>query len=332
MCEKCAVTPGSTKAICIKRLMGGDKLEAKTKTASTAESAGAKRDREGAGGGSTAKKQKGGADAKSSNSKRVGEALSEPEAKRPCGDTHKAPQRMLQSEAGIGTLPTTQWGEIVPTRSCSAELTENPGIRKKLRLAETIAGDVEAKALEIPWVQPPPPVELEANELCAIVAYTHDTKTGNPRDNLYFQLNEQLRSRDTAARTEMVSVWGPIVHFLLKGMSKLPDYEGIVYRGYPNKAEVLAQYKKRRPIQWGAFSSTSKSFDATKAFTDQQTGVIFKIDVSSGKDINAYSFFPCEDEILLSPCHRFQVTSEPYEQDGYTVVDMMETCGGQWVS
>jgi hypothetical protein len=332
MCEERQLKPGSTKDICITRLMGGDDKSAKAKAAPGADGAGAKRDGEGAGGGSKAKKQKGGADAKSSNSKRAGGPLPEPGTKKQCGGTHKAPQRMSQVEAGTDSVPTTHWGEIKPTRSCSAELKENKAIRGKLRLAETIASDVDAKALDIPWSEPPPPVTLQANELCAIIAYTHDTMTGNPRDNLYFQLNEQLRKRDLAARSEMMSAWGPFVHFLLKGMSKLPDHEGTVYRGYPNKAETLKQYKKGRPIQWGAFSSTSKSFDATKGFTDQKKGVIFKIEVFSGKDINAYSFFPCEDEILLSPSHRFLVTSHPYEQDGYTVVDMMEQTGSAWIS
>ena len=67
------------------------------------------------------------------------------------------------------------------------------------------------------------------------------------------------------------------------------------------QATAVAQYKPGRPIQWGAFSSTSTDFDATKSFTDLATGVIFKITVTDGRDINAYSFFPQEGEVLLSP-------------------------------
>jgi hypothetical protein len=71
--------------------------------------------------------------------------------------------------------------------------------------------------------------------------------------------------------------------FSLQGMQKLPDYKGVVWRGYPDKDTTLAQYKLGRPIQWGAFTSTSTSFEATKGFTDKDSGVIFKITVSSGK-------------------------------------------------
>ena len=55
-------------------------------------------------------------------------------------------------------------------------------------------------------------------------------------------------------------------------------------------------------------------------------------DTESGKDINAYSFFPCEGEILLSPNHRFIVSSAPYERGGYTMVDMVQQKGGAWIS
>ena len=73
------------------------------------------------------------------------------------------------------------------------------------------------------------------------------------------------------------------IHTFIQGMRLLPDYEGVVYRGYPDKATTLQQYKLGRPIQWGAFTSTSTDFEATKGFTNRDTGVIFKITVSSGK-------------------------------------------------
>ncbi len=45
-------------------------------------------------------------------------------------------------------------------------------------------------------------------------------------------------------------------------------------------------------MQWGAFTSATTNFAAAKGFTDRAAGVIFKIAISSGRDINAYSFFP----------------------------------------
>jgi hypothetical protein len=113
-------------------------------------------------------------------------------------------------------------------------------------------------------------------------------------------------------------------------------------------------------VQWGAFTSATTDFAAAKGFTDPAAGVIFKIAISSGRDINAYSFFPqvwadgfhgnrrgCarrlfgwiprgtvaqEGEVLLSPNSRFVVSSLPYEKDGYTVVDLVEQHGAPWIS
>jgi hypothetical protein len=53
---------------------------------------------------------------------------------------------------------------------------------------------------------------------------------------------------------------------------------------------------------------------------------------SSGRDINAYSFFPEEGEILLSPSHRFTVSSEPREEGGFTVIDLVQMAGVAFVS
>ena len=98
------------------------------------------------------------------------------------------------------------------------------------------------------------------------------------------------------------------------------------------KAKVAEQYQVGRPIQWGAFSSTSTDFDVTKTFTSRSTGVIFKITVTDGRDIGPFSFFPQESEVLLSPSHRFFVSSEPYERDGYTIIDMVQQAGSAFIS
>ena len=106
-----------------------------------------------------------------------------------------------------------------------------------------------------------------------------------------------------------------------------------MYRGYPDKATVHEQYQVGRPIQWGAFSSTSTSVAVTQQFTDVATGVIFKLTVLSAKQIATLSYFPNEDELLLSPQARFVVSSSAYVgADGYTYVDMVEQKGTVFVS
>ena len=61
---------------------------------------------------------------------------------------------------------------------------------------------------------------------------------------------------------------GACVHCTLKALAPLPDFEGVCYRGFPasDKADILRQYRKRRPIQWGAFTSTTTSIAAARRF------------------------------------------------------------------
>ena len=55
-------------------------------------------------------------------------------------------------------------------------------------------------------------------------------------------------------------------------------------------------------------------------------------DNQSGRNINAYSFFPQEGEVLLSPAHRFMVSSEPREEGGFTFIDLVQAAGNTFVS
>ena len=106
-----------------------------------------------------------------------------------------------------------------------------------------------------------------------------------------------------------------------------------MYRGYPDKAKVEEQYQLGRPIQWGAFSSTSTDVAAAKVFTDKHSGVMFKLTLQSGKVIQAYSYFPSEDEVLVSPQARFVVSSALYVgADGYTYLDIVEQKGTLFIS
>jgi hypothetical protein len=238
-------------------------------------------------------------------------------------------------ETSIAIIPMNKWDELVPTRSCKEELLTNPGVRISVTGIDSIVCDVEMKVMELKFADPPLPVALDDDQMFGLVGYTHDLQqaAGKKEGNLSFELNQQLRLRGLEQRKGMMDVWGVYVHYTLKGLRQLPDFEGDVFRGYPDKTTASAQYKKGRPIQWGAFTSTTTDFEAAKVFCGgKESGAIFKICVSSGKDINSYSFFPSEGEILLSPNRRFFVVSEPYEVDGFTFIDMMQQTGDAWVS
>lgn len=250
----------------------------------------------------------------------------------------------LISDAGesllIGILPSTPWEEIPLTRPYLEELAMNPHIRLACPRVDKIVDDVKSKAEELEFVDEAEPLVAAIDStdgLHSIVTYTHDLmQPGAKEGNLFFEMNKQLRDRSAVARAQMMLTWGMCVHYTLKALSKLPDFEGTCYRGFPasDKPGILAQYKKRRPIQWGAFTSTTTNLAAARGFAGQG-GVIIRIDVASGKDICPLSFFSTECEILLSPNHKFLVTSETggyTDSRGYTFVDLMQQEGVWFIS
>merc|ERR1712110_1405913 len=149
---------------------------------------------------------------------------------------------------------------------------------------------------------------------------------GEKRGNLYFECNAGIKARGAEARAAMVQIWGTYVHYTLAGLSKLPDFAGVGYRGLPDKADIIREYKLGRPIQWGSFTSIAtgaSGHDTAKQFADTAQGIILKITITCGKHLGIISFFPREGEVVVSPMSKFIVTSEPYEVDGYTFIDLI---------
>ena len=136
----------------------------------------------------------------------------------------------------------------------------------------------------------------------------------------------------------MLLIWGIAVRWLLQGLSRLPDFDSAstdntVFRGLPEKQTVLKEYVRGRPIQWGAFTSTSSSWDTAKKFAgaNPADSVIVKITGAQGKLLGKLSFFPMEHEVLLSPSSQFVVAKEATEIDGFTVVELVMIKGKPFV-
>ena len=89
-----------------------------------------------------------------------------------------------------------------------------------------------------------------------------------------------------------------------------------LYRGVRSEVNVdESHYHKGNTITWPALSSTSPDMKATKTFlakgakTGKATGTLFIIEDGWGYDIQPYSLFPDEAEILLEPERQFMVKS-----------------------
>ena len=73
-------------------------------------------------------------------------------------------------------------------------------------------------------------------------------------------------------------------------------------------------------------------FDSWRVCQRQENGVIFKVMTQTGRAIEKLSYFGTEHEVLLSPNCRFIVSTEPYEENGFTVIDMVEQNGKAFIS
>ena len=238
--------------------------------------------------------------------------------------------RLTPALEEISALPKLKLQNLKPTRSCADEL-RRPELRAVVADMDDLLTDVGFKVDQLKFESLP--VALPDDELFAVVVYTYNNQSVEQDGNLYYELNKSLRERSTQGRTALLQLWGGFLYYLLSGLAKLTDTTGVVYRGYPDKVKVQEQYKMGRPIQWGAFSSTSTDVAAAKLFTDKHDGVMFKVTVLSGKVIQAYSYFPSEDEVLISPQARFVVSSALYVgADGYTYLDMVEQDGTLFIS
>ncbi|XP_067424383.1 GPI-linked NAD(P)(+)--arginine ADP-ribosyltransferase 1 [Emydura macquarii macquarii] len=82
-----------------------------------------------------------------------------------------------------------------------------------------------------------------------------------------------------------------------------------VYRGIRG---IRFQAESRKPVRFGHFTSTSLKNESALQF-GQDT--FFSIKTCSGVNIKNFSFFPGEEEVLIPPFERFQVTNFTRAQD-----------------
>ncbi|MEO9236685.1 MAG: ADP-ribosyltransferase, partial [Jatrophihabitantaceae bacterium] len=157
---------------------------------------------------------------------------------------------------------------------------------------------------DLPGLTALPRVELSTADTNAIADYSGAA---------YVRLNQALRSGDSAAMTGSL---GDLSDNLSSALSKLPDYQGVAYRGTTLDEATVAKYAPGQTVTEPAFtsSSTDSPFPGNTQFT------IFS---ASGKDISGLSSIPNENEVLFDKGSQFKVISNDY-LNGVHVVVMKE--------
>ena len=108
-----------------------------------------------------------------------------------------------------------------------------------------------------------------------------------------------------------------LLYLVMSALKKLPRMTGrTLYRGVRGEVSLdKGTTTKGNVVTWSALSSTSSGMEATKTFLAKgskggnATGTLFIIDKGWGYDIQPYSLFSDEEEILLEPERQFRVAS-----------------------
>ncbi|MEV2220422.1 ADP-ribosyltransferase [Nocardia vinacea] len=134
----------------------------------------------------------------------------------------------------------------------------------------------------------------------------------------YWDLNQALRSGTMDASQQAR------VKAIEEALSKLPNYEGRVFRGTDLPQSVLDKYKPGEVVTEDAFTSTSSA--SSTAFPGNTQ---FTIISKTGKDVSAYSSTEAagivENEVLFPPGVNFQVVSKTFDPNtGKTFIQLIE--------
>ena len=152
----------------------------------------------------------------------------------------------------------------------------------------------------------PDPHGLTQDEIAAINLYTSESKnkTGTP---IYAALNKALRDAAIGSPLQPApNKFQPFARLLAQALRKLPDEEGLIYRGIPARlGDDCQDYSIGKDVLWGGFSSCStdgkvvlKQFAANGDCEGYRT--IFHISTKTGKSIAQYSDDSSESELILT--------------------------------
>ena len=101
-------------------------------------------------------------------------------------------------------------------------------------------------------------------------------------------------------------IWNSYIYTFYSALTKLPNYEGEVYRAVETSFSQ-DKYPLKGQILWKSFSSTSSDWKHAASFTTDKKGIIFIIHSKTGKHISKYSKFPTDNEVIFLPNTKFIV-------------------------
>ena len=166
---------------------------------------------------------------------------------------------------------------------------------------------------------------LTKDDAAAIAMYTYDFGPSKIESNPYRIINKALTSRDP----KIIKSARGLLCLLMAALRRLPRVSGMtLYRGVRGDFSLDGErYVEGNIITWPALTSASPDVNATKASLargsakGKASGTFFVIENAWGYNIQPYSLYPGEVEIIIEPEQQFEVVSV-IESEGITIVTL----------
>lgn len=166
--------------------------------------------------------------------------------------------------------------------------------------------------------------EFTKEDAAAVAMYTYDLGPKAFESNPHRIINKSIAGRNYA---DLQRASG-LLYLVMSALRKLPRVTGItLYRGVKGDVNLDEDhYHEGNVITWPAISSTSPVADEVKealtvgSESGEAVGTLFVIEDAWGYNIQPYSLFPNEAEILIEPERQFKVIS--VARDDLTVIKL----------
>lgn len=240
----------------------------------------------------------------------------------PCESPIHGTVATLAPTLAPSALAVFNWSQFHDPRGLRAHMCGNDAVKARIWDFDKIMCECD-DMLDEKMKDPDTRSKFTDSELLGILLYSSDRNDGQRDGNLYFEENQDLRQGNQQA---ISACWGVHVYFTLEAMKKLDDHATKVYRGLSDKT-LMDGYVVGSEISFGAWTSTASELDNAKEFAKASGGsepIILIIQVNSGKNISSLSMFNNENEVLLTPNHRFVVSKVPYLDKKMWYMDLKE--------
>ncbi|MGW7433422.1 ADP-ribosyltransferase domain-containing protein [Streptomyces sp. NPDC054861] len=183
----------------------------------------------------------------------------------------------------------------------------DPHIERSRRFGETalVAGGAEAVDGSA----------LSADAISALYLYTCESA-------FYREINAVLRSPDR----QRLEPYLPYLRLLCSAMEALPAHTRPLWRGVA--LDLRSQYPLGRTVTWWGVSSCTSELSVARAFLGSRgRRTLFEVTPARAVGIRRFSAFTGEEEYILAPGTRLQVTEVKAERGGLCTVRLTELEG-----